>query len=251
VDHPPAVTLSPEQFDRLLSAASGRARERPPIQFKGPLGFGDAGSGIGPRAIEEKVWQYLALGSPRLAYAVATGAALAPYFVNVRATFNDTSVTDVPNLGSDIKIVQDTLIDAMVIRTINQSVTANLNQFQAQSDFFYNFQSGLEATLDVQGAPRYSDAPTFVPLSTLADMVSGQSHWPGGWVLTYQQQLFMSFHASVALPTAPILVVVTFRCWTATGQAFVEMSNREAMENLEKNCGIVLPDAYKTRVLSR
>ena len=244
------VQLSPEQFQELLLAAQTR-RERPPAHTKGPLGFGAPPDSPGPRALEEQVWKYLALGSPRLAYAVATGAALAPYFINVRATFDDTSVTDIPSVGSDVKIVQDTVIDTLIVRTVNQSATANLNQFQAQSDFFYNFQSGLEATVDVQGAPRYSVAINFTPLATLADMLSGESHWPGGWLLTYQQQLFMSFHASVALPTAPLEVVCTFRCWTATGQAFVDMTNREAMDLLTANCGITLSDAYRNRILSR
>jgi hypothetical protein len=147
-------------------------------------------------------------------------------------------------------MVQDTLVDCMIVRTINESATANLNQFQAQSDYFYNFVGGLEATLDVQGAPRYAIAPRFTPLSTMADMVSGQSHWPAGWLLTYQQQFFMAFHALVTLPFAPIEVVCTFRGWVPVTEAFVDMSNRDALDRLAAQCGIVVSDAYRARILN-
>jgi hypothetical protein len=174
----------------------------------------------------------LAAGSPRLALAKAWGIPLAPYLINVRAPFANTDTTDIPDVGSDVKIVQDTLIDAMVVRIQNEGSTANQNQFQTLSDFFYNFQSGIEAKLDVMGAPRYSVAPKFTPLSTLADVVCGGSHWPGGWILTYQQQFFMSFHVDVTLPVAPMEVICTFRGWVPTNDMFVDMKNRDAISEL-------------------
>ena len=74
------------------------------------------------------------------------------------------------DVGSDVKIVQDTLIDGFVARIQNEGASANESVFQTQSDYFFNFQSGVEVKLDVVGAPRYSVAPTFTPLSTIADM---------------------------------------------------------------------------------
>jgi hypothetical protein len=213
------------------------------------LGIGTGGDALGPLA--SGVWAMLAAGSPRLALAKALGVPLAPYFINVRATFENTDVTDVPSEGADVKVVQDTLVDAMVFRIVNQSQTANLNQFQAQSDYYYNFQSGLDVTLDVQGAPRYSVAPKFTPLSTVADMINGNSHWPGGWILTYQEQIFMAFHATVTLPFAPIEVIVTFRGWVPTSEAFVSMRNRDAIDQLSTDCGIQVTDAYRQRAIAR
>lgn len=248
----PIVQLTDEQFLKLVDRPRTDPAPARPAGFgqaRAGLGFATGGDELGPLAAG--VWAMLAAGSPRLALAKATGVPLAPYIINVRAQFEDTDVTDVPDQGSDVKIVQDTLVDALVFRVVNESQTANLNQFQAQSDFFFNFQGGLEAKLQVQGAPRYVVAPKFTPLSTLSDMVVGNSHWGGGWILTYQQQLFMDFHATVTLPFAPIEVVCTFRAWVPTGERFVEMTQREAMDSLEKDCGIKLSEAYRARVLTR
>ncbi len=138
----------------------------------------------------------------------------------------------------------------MVIRVENQSSTANQNQFQSQSDFFFGFTSGLEATLQVKGAPRYDVVNTFTPLSNIADVVNGMHHWPGGWVLTYQQQLFADFSAKILLPYAPIEVIMTFACWQPVTQAFVTMSTREALDALQSEFGIQLSDTYRQQQLS-
>lgn len=243
--------LSAEQFEKLLAKIT-----KDPAPAATPTGLGaivspkSTGLGCGGDGgfLSREIAKYLALGSPRLALAVALGVRLAPYLISVRAQFEDTDTTDIPSEGSDVKIVQDTMVDAMVVRLTNQSEIANSSVLQTLSDFFFNFQSGIEANLDVQGAPRYTVAPHFTPLSTMADVVVGGSHWPGGWVLTYQQQLLMAFHASVSLPFAPIDVACTFRAWVPTGEMFVEMTNREAMQKLEDDCGIVLTDAYKQRI---
>lgn len=216
------------------------------------VGFGGvqraAGVGFPQSDLEASVGMLLASGSPRLALARALGVPLAPYLINVRATFPDTATSVIPDVGSDVKIVQDTFIDGMLVRIINKSTTANQNQFQAQSDWYFNWQSGIEAKLDVVGAPRYSVAPTFTPLATLLDAFNGDAKWPRGWVLTYQQQLFMNFTTKVVLPFAPIEVVCTFRGWVPTNEMFVAMTNREAIEKLETDCGIPLDPAYKKRL---
>lgn len=210
-------------------------------------GLGAAGD---TTAIAPDVYALLGMGSPRLALARALGVPFNPYLINVRADFTSTDTSIVPDVGSDVKIVQDTLMDAMVARVSNQSNVANLSVFQPQSDYFFNFQSGFEAILSVQGAPRYDVAPRYTPLSTLADMVVGGSHWPCGWLLTYQQQLFMSFKPTVALPYAPIEIVCTFRARVPSGEAFVDLSNRDAIAALAQMCGIVVSDAYRDRMLT-
>lgn len=259
----PDITMTPAEFEayssKLVDTTTKKVLEAVRLDRDGsglgrPVGIGKAaGLGAGPMdgPIYAEAYRMLAIGSPRLALAVATGARLAPYLINVKAQFPSTDTIDVPEVGSDVKVVQDTLVDSLLVRVVNESATANLNQFQAQSDWFYNFQSGLEATLDVQGAPRYAIAPRFTLLATIADLVSGASHWPAGWLLTYQQQFLMSFHARVAIPFAPLSVHCTFRAWVPTGEAFVEMTNREALDRLASDAGIVVSDAYRARVLNR
>jgi hypothetical protein len=158
--------------------------------------------------------------------------------VNVRVTFPDTSTVSVPTVGSQgqqggtpYRFVQDALFDSIIFRTINESETANQNQFQAESDYYYNFQSGIEAILSVEGQPRYEVVQFMTPLSLIADAFNGNSHWPYGWVLKPNQALLMSFHALVPLPFAPIEVVVSFRLWTTSSDGDVP-SNRQAFEQL-------------------
>ena len=250
----PVITFTPEQFHELLKEVRGSDRPLSGLAASAGLGaspykagvpgLGCGDGGMGPLATG--VYSMLAAGSPRLALAKAMGLQLAPYMINCRATFPDTSTTGVPDVGSDVKITQDTLIDSMLYRITNQSVTANLNQFQAQSDWYYNWQSGMEATLDVTGAPRYGVTAKFMPLATLADAFNGDSRWGGGWILSYQQQLKMAFNAKVTIPFAPIEVVVSFRSWIPVWDELVQMTNREAIIRL-REAGFDISDQYAAR----
>lgn len=235
------ITFTPEQFKEFLATVKAPAKG-----LGRPVGLGCEGS-CDPLAGE--VYRMLALGSPRLAYAKALGVRLVPYYFNIRATFDNVDTTDIPEVGADVKIVEDTLIDSMLVRIYNKSSTANQNQFQTQTDWYFTWQSGIEATFDVQGAPRPTLAPKFTPLGQLADAFNGDAHSPRGFVLTYQQQLAMAFHASVSLPYAPLEVVVTFRSFTPDNDMFVEMTNRQAFEGLAA-AGFACNDAYVNRVLS-
>jgi hypothetical protein len=254
MNNPPGVWITEEALKRVLTEVR-QAGPSSPIGVGAPggkppknLGFGQCSCDMGP--LEPEITSMLGSGSPRLALAVARGVPLAPYMVNVRAIFPDTTTAIIPDVGSDVKISQDLMVEALVVRTVNESETANQNQFQSQSDFFYGIQSGLEATLDVKGAPRYTVADTFTPLSTLGDVAVGNSFWPRKWVLLYQQQLFMSFRTTVLLPFAPIEVICTFRTRGPVTEEFsgATMSNRTACELLQKEFGITLDSAYVERV---
>jgi hypothetical protein len=232
--------LSDEQFQKLLDKrANGLGA--PPSPSRKTFGFGCPGDFPQLAAC----YAMLAIGSPRLALARARGVPFAPYFVNIRATFPDTATTVVSSVGSDVKISQDTLVNEMLVRVFNRSPTANLNQFQAQSDWYFNWQSGIEATLDIQGAPRPTIADRFMPLANMLDAFNGTSRRGGYFLLTYQQQLFMSFNATVTLPTAPMEVVVTFACEEPVSQAFVRMDNSTAIDYLRSEFGIEITDAYE------
>jgi hypothetical protein len=237
------VSFTPEQFKELLTAIRGDVSNDVGLGAPKKCGFASGPGLEGPIGLG--VQRMLEAGSPRLALAKSLGVPLAPYAINVRATFPDIDTPGVPDVGSDVKIVQDTLIDSLIVRVTDDSGTqGTFNVFTPQNNYFYNFQSGIEATLDVQGAPRYAVAPNFTPLSNLGDVVNGNSHWPNGWILTYQQQLFMSFNARIApLPFAPLTVVCTYRCWIPIGEMFVQMTNREAFERLAQQ-GVNLDPNY-------
>ena len=239
------IAFTPEQFKELLKSLQPQVGLGKAMTVEG-LGCGDGG--MGPLA--SGVYEMLALGSPRLALAKALGVRLVPYYVNIRATFDDVSVTDIPTVGADVKIVQDTLFHDIVYKIINKSDLANSTAYQPESDLYFGLQSGIEALLDISGAPRPSLAPKFTPLANLADGFQNFSRWPRGFILTYQQQPQMSFHASVTLPYTPLEVVVTFRGWTPQDEMFVDMTNKEAFAGLAE-CGFDIDCTYRDRCCQR
>jgi hypothetical protein len=260
------VSFTPEQFDKLMGAIAavkgGDAAPAVPDAVVVRPGFGGiidekatqqaglgAGTcldlGLGPLSAD--VYTFLQAGYPRLALAKAMGIPLAPWTVNIRATFTDTSVSAVTDVGSDSKIMTDTIVDSMVFRISNQSTVANQNAYQVQSDFFFGFQSSMEATLDVTGAPRYAVAPKYTPLSNLMDAFNGDARRGAGWVLVFNEALKMSFNAKVTLPYAPIEVVCTFNCRVPVWDELVQMTNREAIRRLVEDCGLFLTDSYVKR----
>jgi hypothetical protein len=189
------------------------------------------------------VYQMLRLGSPRLALAKAWGVPMAPYIVNCRATFPTTSTSNINGVGNDQKIVQDTYVDGIYGILTNLSSTANQSTAQTASDYYYNQQNGINVQLSVVGAPRYSIAPSFTPVATLAGMLGYATKFGNGWVLTYQQQLMMNFQANIALPEAPYELCVTFQGFTPWNQEFVDMRNRDAIAQLRAE-GYFVPDSY-------
>jgi hypothetical protein len=222
-------------------------------ELKAKIGLGSCGENLpgGPGCdadTERAVYRLLCAGSPRLALARAMCVPFQPTLYNVRATFASTSQTDIPDVGADDKFSQDTLIDTLICTVTNGSTQANSNSFQTLSDFFYNFQSGITAKLQVLGAPKYSVASRFTPLKALADLISGNSHWPYGWILGLGQQILMDFHAFVPVPYAPIEVVCTFRGWIPTTDMFnqANMSARDATALLE-HYGFKVPQGYYDR----
>src|ERR1700704_4370183 len=95
------VTLTPEQFAKLLEAAKPADKTAglgaPPMKTVG-FGVFPADAPIGP--LEAGIYAMLAGGSPRLALAKALGGPLAPYLINFRATFPDSTTNIVPDVGS-------------------------------------------------------------------------------------------------------------------------------------------------------
>lgn len=250
------VVMTEDQLSRLLKTTGAQPGVKPrevgfgatptPAQHK-LAGLGAPYDCQVDPSVASDVYMFLRIGSPRLALARAWGVPMAPYLINCRGTFPTTDTQTIIKVSNDQKIVQDTYVDCVTARVTNLSDTANQNQLQTLSDYFFNFQNGLNATLSVEGAPRFSIAPDFTPISLLSDVINGSSRWGNGWVLTYQQELSMQFQASIELPTAPIELCFTFRSWIPTNDMFVDMRNRDAIAQLRAE-GFWIPDAYTDRV---
>lgn len=213
-----------------LGAPAGAGQGLPPW----PVGLGCGGGFSEPIS-------FLHHGYPRLALVRALGVPLGPWVINIPVTFDTPDVQTVPSAGTDGKITQDTFMEAMVTRvTVDRTP---VSPFDPPSDYAYNFTSGLEATLDVVGTPRYTVTADFTPLSTLADVFNGNSKWPFGWVLTYQQQLKMQVRARIVLLDFPVTVISSFRGWQPVTDLLVNMTNRQAVERL-RQLGYTIPDSY-------
>jgi hypothetical protein len=179
------------------------------------------------------VGELLSAGSARLALARALKIPFAPYFLTVRADFPSVDTSLVPSVGSKQKISQDTLIDEMTVRTYRKTTPTGV--FDSLFDFFYNYTSGIEATLDIKGQPRPAIVEDFMPLSQVMDVVGG-THLRRPWILTYQQQLFMTFRAPVTIPF-PLIVNCVFRAWLPEVSQFA-LTDKEAVDRLTTEFGI-------------
>jgi hypothetical protein len=210
------------------------------------VGWGPEESGPGGWSYEAGVWRWLRMGYPKLALAAARGIPFVPYYVDVRATFDNVDVSNIPEVGSESKIVADTIIDGVIGRVTPDRVPANV--FQPQRDFYYGFQSGIEVKVNVVGMPRPSIANRFTPLSNFCDMFNGDARANGGWILTYQQQLQVDFLARIQLADFPTTVIMTFRCFTPDTTKYdgSQLTDSMALEELRSKCGYCVPDCYIT-----
>lgn len=184
--------------------------------------------------------------NPQIAYARALRVPLVPWIPVIRATFTSTAT---PTIGPFSWTVQASSNDQVRINSfgIVDRIMFQIDAPQANSglaikpfiDWFYGQQSGIEATLIVDGDPKYVATPDFVPLRMVCAMIN--EAWPMGWVLTNTNVCKMQFNIPLTalLETPPVKVSVGFRIWTpnvgtAKGRQFTMMTDRQAYEGLEK-----------------
>lgn len=186
--------------------------------------------GAGFRSVTpESMAQY----SPQIALALAQGVPFAPYLLNVRASFTDSTVTVLAPAtfeNGSTRIDQPSVVDALMLHVDVPNAFPG-TQFKPFTDWFFTRQSGIQATLEVTGTPRYQVAPFFTPIDTLATMIT--ESWPGGWVLQHTQGIAMQFSATTPLPPLPVNITVTFRLWQPVGtEEFVDMTSMQAFAAL-------------------
>jgi hypothetical protein len=194
---------------------------------KGAAGYYGGGFKIGPAST---VYDFLAAGSPQLALAKALSIPFQRLIFPIEAEFPDPSPTGQLNVVPQFRIEQDTLITGCCYRILNEG-TPNVSTLSTLSDFFFNYQSGIQCVLDVTGRPGYPVVPDFTDLSTVCDALGG-SDWNDGWILNYTSSLKMSFIGRIALPTSPMLVTVSWRAWVPAWEELVRMTNFEAIKRL-------------------
>jgi hypothetical protein len=218
-------------------AASNLTRLGSPRQPKAGMG------GWQTAPIEE-----VAMWDPVIALARAMGAQFVPFMINIRTAFTDPTIAVTNTVsfeGSNERLNMVSVVDSLMY----QIDTPNLNPgnaLQAVNAWFYARQSGIQATIIVDGAPRYVVAPFYTPLETLMSALA--EGWPMGWSLGYTQTFKMSFMATVPIPVLPANITVTLRAWqpSAGNTFFVGMTDpvaRSLLQRLGYNCPIVNQDA--------
>jgi len=177
--------------------------------------------------------------SPQIALAKALRIPFAPFVLPIQNTFADSTTsisndqtfqsgpsTNVNGLGGEPSIVDGVLFE------VDAPGLQSGNSLQYVNQFFYGINSGITAKMLVDGAPKYTVAPFFVPLRMICAMLN--ESWPAGWVLQPDQNIIMQFQQSIPVPVPPVTVTVGFRMWQPvdTNGQFVRMTTGEAFRRL-------------------
>lgn len=183
--------------------------------------------------------QDLAYVQPQVAVAKLWGVEWAPYLLNLRASFTDLTTTTLAPVGFEngngqAVITQPSIVDSIAYEIdAPNSFTGDI--FKPLHDYYYQLQSGIQATLTVVGAPRYTIAPFPTPLRTLLDSLA--EGWPIGWILNYTESVSMIFSTTTPLETAPTNITVTFRMWTPSGTTSFQMMSAGDARQILANAG--------------
>lgn len=199
--------------------------------------------GLGSIGRPEEVYEWIQLGAPGIALARALGIPFGPWTPQVRFTFDtpDPQVSPVVGFSGETRITQETIVQCIIVRTSIDRTP--ISPFDAPSDNAFNFTQPIDATLDITGTPRYTVTPDFTPLQNLMDTFNGNSEWPWTWVLTSQQGVKMQFQNRIPLPSFPVTVTATFRCWQPITDLLRNASTRDVIAQLREN-GYTIPDRY-------
>jgi len=205
------------------------------------LGSGDANQqassvngASGCYGAQPSVAELLSLGSCTLALARARGV-LRPWALTTTATFQDdlSAGAELPalNPSNDDKIAQDSYVAGISYKLLNMGSPGQPSA-QPQYDFFFNFQSGIELTMMLKGAPGGNPIPAFTPISALPSIMNR------GWVMRRTEWPQCSFVATIDLPYITKVQVV-FGLWAPVSQDGELYRNpRQAAAALKEEFGI-------------
>jgi hypothetical protein len=165
------------------------------------------GLGCPPR--DEYILRLASL-SPKAAWAELTGVSRAPITANCVGVFSSTDQKfadadlDLTILGADT-FVEDVVFDIQVPSAFTGNVLQTLWQW------FYNQTSGIAATLQVTGRPKYTVADNPTPLKNLLRFIGDK--WPNGWLLYKDNSIHMRYVPQSPIPIAPVTITTTFNAW--------------------------------------
>jgi len=148
-----------------------------------------------------------------------------PYSIRVVGPFTDVSQTLVPDVGNDVKIVQDSLIKKIRFQVQSQNPPSGQDSLL---NFFYQYQSGILARIKtIAGGTGYNPIPNFTPINLCARELETP------WLLTYNNGIVMDFEASVSPLPFPLVVTFVFEAETTVFPKTIDMTNMQAIRALQ------------------
>jgi hypothetical protein len=188
--------------------------------------------------------------SPQLALAVAEGCQLAPMVLACKVTFSDTTTQQlnvVLENGQGATLSQASLITGITYE-IDQPAANSGNFLKGANDYYFNEQSGITATLDVVGTPRFTVCQFAEPLRIVRDMANTRVQ--SGWVLNGTQSIRMNFFPPTGTPsliTPPTTITFAFLMLQPAGtDRYIYLSSKDAIAQLIA-LGVDLPAYVKNR----
>jgi len=186
--------------------------------------------------------------SPQLALAVAEGCQLAPMVLSCKGTITSVAqplLNVVLENGQGATLSQASLITGITYQLDQPNANAG-NFLKPVSDYYFGEQSGISATMDIVGTPRFAVCQFPEPLRIVRDMANTRVQ--SGWVLNGTQSIRMNFYIDqTSLPTVPTTITFAFLMLQPAGtDRYIYLSSLDAISALVK-LGVDLPTYIKNR----
>lgn len=183
------------------------------------------------------VESFLAMGVPTLALARARGV-LRPWAMTISSLFTgtdvNTTVTD-QNPSNKDKPYADAWCAGWQYKITNTQ-TANATTLSSMSDFFFNFQSGIQMAVRLRGRPGGNPVPYFTPISAIPGIFCK------GFVLWHTEWPQIDLTATIALPWVP-QVDTTLNLWYPADECEEYRRPGLAIKTLAREYGLIIAGA--------
>src|ERR1700722_129600 len=168
------------------------------------LGAGCAGpGGSGDLRRDNGSVDWLIPKSPRLALARAVGVDMVPFEFVISTNFAAAGQATNTDQGPNKPISRDVLLYNIDIDIQSPNAFVG-DEFKSQYDYFFAFTSGIQGSLNIYGAQKRN--MPYAPLRAFNGYCSPDEPW----VVTEEQIPSIDFTTTTALPTAGVVVTVTF-----------------------------------------
>jgi hypothetical protein len=199
------MPLTPRAPVAVGAGAADGGKQTPPMDAGSLASMASGGYTTG----QPSVGDFLSMGTCTLALARARGV-LIPWALTTQVDFTsgNTSAGAIQtnvNPSNEQRLGLDAYVSSATYKILNTQ-TANIPGSQPINDFFFNYQSGINYQLRINGQPGGNPTPYYTPISSLP------ASYNGGWILHYSEWPQIDMQLSINLPYT-VTVFVTFNLW--------------------------------------